>query len=74
MPDWWSSEIIVEEEIKNSLSGVVYQRMIAGKGVLDSADKAFETHVNDKWHDKIEKLVTAGHLTPDQAATEKISD
>ena len=48
--------------------------MIAGKGVLDSADKAFETHVNDKWHDKIEKLVTAGHLTPDQAATEKISD
>ena len=65
---------ITKEEIKNSLSGVVYQRLIAGKGVLDSADKAFETHVNDKWHDKIEKLVTAGHLTPDQAATEKISD
>ncbi len=65
---------VTREEIKNSLSGVVYQRLIAGKGVLDCADKAFERHDNDKWHDKIEKLVTAGHLTPSQAETEKISD
>lgn len=65
---------VTREEIKNSLSGVVYQRLIAGKGVLDSADKAFEKHTNDKWHTKIEKLVTDGHLTPSQAETEKISD
>jgi type II secretory ATPase GspE/PulE/Tfp pilus assembly ATPase PilB-like protein len=44
---------VTREEIKNSLSGVVYQRLIAGK-VLDSADKAFEKHTNDKWHTKIE--------------------
>ncbi|GAX48086.1 competence type IV pilus ATPase ComGA [Pseudolactococcus reticulitermitis] len=65
---------VTKEEIKNSLSGVVYQRLIAGKGVLDSANGKFKTHSNDKWHDKIKKLVTAGHLTPDQAAPEKISD
>ena len=65
---------VTKEEINNSLSGVVYQRLIAGKGVLDSAEKAFERHANDKWHAKIEKLVTEGHLTPDQATAEKVSD
>jgi competence protein ComGA len=60
-------------EIKNSLSGLVYQRLIGGKGVLDIADKNFARHTNDNWNGKIEKLVQNGYLTPSQAAIEKIA-
>lgn len=63
-----------KEELHHALSGVVYQRLIAGKGVLDSAAKEFETHANDQWQEKMAHLVAAGHLTADQAATEKITD
>lgn len=60
--------------IKQSLSGVVYQRLIAGKGVLDSANKSYATHDNKAWHQKLDTLVASGHITAHQAATEKITD
>ncbi|GFH42454.1 competence protein CglA [Lactococcus hodotermopsidis] len=65
---------IAKEEISNSLSGIVYQRLIARKGVLDIAERNFATYTNKKWNSKIEKLATTGHISPIEAKTEKITD
>lgn len=65
---------ISKAEIKNSLSGLVYQRLIAGKGVLDIAGENVARHTNDNWNRKIEKLAKSGHITSTQAASEKITN
>jgi competence protein ComGA len=61
-------------ELGNALVGLVYQRLIAGKGVLDRATQGFDTHSNESWNQKIEKLADAGYISYAQAASEKIVD
>lgn len=58
-------------EIKYALSGIVYQRLIGGKGVLTYADKNFLDHTDQTWHNKIEKLVKSGLINGDVASSEK---
>ncbi|GFH41120.1 hypothetical protein Hs20B_15180 [Lactococcus insecticola] len=65
---------VSEQEIENSLSGVVYQRLIAGKGVLDVSKNSFSTHDNGAWHQKLERLAQAGHISLDTAQAEKITN
>lgn len=60
------------EELANSLSGVVYQRLIGGGGVLDFAREDFQGHSAKDWNDKIDQLFKAGHITQQQAEIEKI--
>lgn len=60
-------------ELKNGLEAVVYQRLIAGKGVLDIAKSKFDTWSPKKWNEKIENLYANGHLTAIEAEREKIS-
>ncbi|MDM5146693.1 ComG operon protein 1 [Lactococcus lactis] len=59
-------------ELKNGLEAVVYQRLIAGKGVLDIAKNEFDTWSPKKWNEKIENLYANGHLTAIEAEREKI--
>lgn len=60
------------EELKNSLQGIYYQRLLAGGGVVDFADKDFRDHVPDKWNQQIDHLFEKGHLTETQWESEKI--
>jgi competence protein ComGA len=61
-----------EWELKNSLQSVIYQRLIAGKGVVDIAETEFENWDTTSWNGKIERLFTEGHLTAFEAESEKI--
>ena len=59
-------------ELENSLNAVIYQRLLAGKGVIDIAEKDFKNHSSQKWNEKIDKLVEQGIFSIDEAAGEKI--
>lgn len=65
---------ISKEEIKHSLAGVAYQRLIAGGGVIDFVSENFEDHKADQWNQEIDQLVAAGHLTVQKGEEEKIKD
>lgn len=64
---------ISRAELDHSLSGIVYQRLIGGGGVIDFADKDFETHATVGWNAAIQKLFEQGHLSWRQAQIEKIT-
>lgn len=57
--------------MKNALSGIVYQRLIGGKGVLTYADKNFANHKDEAWYKKIASLVKSGLFCGDLASSEK---
>ena len=62
---------INSSEMTSALSGIVYQRLIGGKGVLTYADKNFHTHTDQTWRNKIEWLVKSGFISDDMASSEK---
>lgn len=57
-------------ELENALSGVVYQRLLGGKGVLTYAYKNFANHTTETWLHKIKTLVTSGFISDDMASSE----
>lgn len=61
------------EEIANCLQGIAYQRIIAGKGVIDLATENFENHCNREWNEEIDYLAQSGYLSLDEARKEKIT-
>ena len=61
-----------KEELESCLQAVLYQRLIAGKGVVEYAENDFENARESSWNAKIAGLVAAGHLTSAQAEKEKI--
>jgi competence protein ComGA len=63
---------LTQGEIANALNGVVYQRLIAGKGLLEVVNENFEKWKEESWNEKIDSLVAAGHLSPMEAQAEKI--
>ncbi|MDR0298648.1 MAG: Flp pilus assembly complex ATPase component TadA [Streptococcaceae bacterium] len=60
------------QEIANSLNGVIYQRLLKGKGVIDYEEKSFEKHSAKIWNWKIDDLLAQGVVDIDEAAREKI--
>lgn len=64
---------ISRAELDNSLRGIVYQRLIGGGGVIDFADKDFESHSTASWNANIQLLFEQGHLSWRQAQVEKIT-
>lgn len=64
---------VSHEELANSLRGIVYQRLIAGGGVLDFVDSQFQDHSPDRWNQQMEQLFADGHITEWQKESEKIS-
>ncbi|MGT2722480.1 competence type IV pilus ATPase ComGA [Streptococcus porcinus] len=65
---------IKSEEINHTLKFIAYQRLIAGGGLIDFAIETFETHSNQEWNQKLDHLLAEGHITQQQALSEKISD
>lgn len=63
---------VSEEELRHSLQGITYQRLVAGGGVVDFANKDYDNHDVSGWNEQIESLHAAGHLSRAQAETEKI--
>ncbi|GBG96502.1 competence type IV pilus ATPase ComGA [Lactococcus termiticola] len=59
-------------EIKASLKSVLYQRLIAGKGLVDLAKENFETKSPEAWNQKLSELHATGHLTAHQLEAEQI--
>ncbi|KXT75383.1 competence type IV pilus ATPase ComGA [Streptococcus sp. DD12] len=60
------------QELANCLQGIIYQRLIAGGGLIDVADKDFKTHKPTQWNAQLDQLALDGHLTELQKETEKI--
>ena len=65
---------VSEEELKNALQGIAYQRLIKGRGIVDYASQDYQSHSADQWNQQIDQLLAAGHITLRQAETEKIID
>lgn len=61
------------EEIRNSLQGIYYQRLLAGGGVIDFAGQNFENYQPNQWNEQIEQLFKEGHITESQRTSEKIT-
>ncbi|MDR2977387.1 MAG: Flp pilus assembly complex ATPase component TadA [Streptococcaceae bacterium] len=61
-----------EAELENALRGVLYQRLLAGKGVIDCEKKDYSAHSPSKWNAKISQLEEKGILTVGEAEREKI--
>lgn len=64
---------VSEDELAVVLQGVCYQRLIAGGGIIDFANKNYQEHQAEKWNRQIDQLLKEGHITALQAETEKIS-
>jgi len=64
---------VSEDELAVVLQGVCYQRLIAGGGIIDVANKNYQEHQAGKWNGQIDQLLKDGHITALQAETEKIS-
>ncbi|MCL2677046.1 MAG: Flp pilus assembly complex ATPase component TadA [Streptococcaceae bacterium] len=61
-----------KEEIRNSVQGILYQRLIAGKGMIDWVKGDVDDYRQENWNERIEKLASDGHITSAQAKAEKI--
>ncbi|MFI3083056.1 competence type IV pilus ATPase ComGA [Streptococcus sp. 2022WUSS135] len=61
------------EELNNALQGIAYQRLIGGGGVVDFAKENYQNHSADQWNAQIDRLFAAGHISLQQAETEKIT-
>lgn len=63
---------LTDWELRSSLQMIVYQRLIAGKGLLDYAKKEFEKWQPKVWNAKINQLFEDGHISAVAASHEKI--
>ncbi|MEQ9810352.1 competence type IV pilus ATPase ComGA [Streptococcus jiangjianxini] len=64
---------ISEDEVKNSLAGICYQRLIGGGGLIDVAKDNFKDHVPNRWNQQLVELFKSGHLSEEQVQIESIS-
>lgn len=63
---------LTDWELRSSLQRVIYQRLIAGKGLLVYEKKEFEDWQPELWNAQIDQLVTDGFISPATASQEKI--
>lgn len=63
---------MTEAELKIVLQGICYQRLIAKGGIVDFVSERYQEHEPSDWNKQIDQLYTAGHITFEQAETEKI--
>ncbi|MDR0297133.1 MAG: Flp pilus assembly complex ATPase component TadA [Streptococcaceae bacterium] len=59
-------------ELENSLSGVIYQRLISGRGLIDAADGNYKEYTHGNWNKKLDTLVAKGFISHALSAQEKI--
>jgi competence protein ComGA len=65
---------ISQNEIDNALSGVVHQRLIAGKGVIDFETHDFKNHSSSAWNAVLEGLVNQGIIAESIYHAETLDD
>lgn len=63
---------LTDWELQSSLQRVIYQRLIAGKGLLVYEKEKFEEWQPDEWNGQIDQLVADGFISAVTAAHEKI--
>ncbi|MEW4354597.1 competence type IV pilus ATPase ComGA [Streptococcus pneumoniae] len=63
---------VSEDELRIVLQGVCYQRLIKGGGLVDFASQNYQEHQPDVWNAEIDQLFAAGHISLEQAESEKI--
>lgn len=63
---------LTDGELKQSLQAIVYQRLLAGKGVIDIAKTGFKSWSTENWNQKMDNLFTQGYLTANEVQAEKI--
>ncbi|OFI50203.1 competence protein CglA [Floricoccus tropicus] len=63
---------ISKSEIENSVSAVIYQRLLVGKGLIDFSIGNVQNHRGEKWNEQLEKLFADGHISHDEKESEKI--
>ena len=63
---------VSSQELRNSLQGICYQRLIAGGGMVDFVDQNFESHSATRWNQQIDSLVADGYISLEQGQAEKI--
>lgn len=63
---------ISKSEIENSVSAVIYQRLLVGKGLIDFSTGNIQDHKGEKWNEQLEKLFADGHISQDEKESEKI--
>lgn len=63
---------ISKSEIENSVSAVIYQRLLVGKGLIDFSTGNIQNHRGEKWNEQLEKLFADGHISQDEKESEKI--
>lgn len=64
---------VSKDDLKNSLAGVCYQRLIGGGGLIDVAKDKFQDHSPSQWNQYLVELFEAGYITEEQVKTESIS-
>ena len=60
------------KELDIVLQGICYQRLIGGGGVIDFASENYQEHEAQEWNQQIADLLAAGHISAEQAESEKI--
>ncbi|MDR0198981.1 MAG: Flp pilus assembly complex ATPase component TadA [Streptococcaceae bacterium] len=63
---------ITQGELANALSGIVYQRLLNQKGLLEVVNENFADWTPNSWNAKLQRLVTDGSLDARQARAEEI--
>lgn len=61
-----------ELDIQQSLKAIVYQRLLAGGGLIEIAKGNYREHSPQNWNQKLDQLVEQGHLGAAEAEVEKI--
>lgn len=65
---------VSQEELRNALRGIAYQRLIKGGGVIDFAQRNYQKHSAQRWNKQIDSLFAEGYITKEEAETEKIEE
>jgi competence protein ComGA len=65
---------ISNTEIDNALSGIVYQRLIVGRGLIDFETRDFKAHKATEWNTTLAELVEQGILTERDYRAETLDD
>ncbi|WEV60782.1 competence type IV pilus ATPase ComGA [Streptococcaceae bacterium ESL0729] len=63
---------IKQQEIDNCLVAVTYQRLIAGRVLVDLEASNFLNHKGDVWNEQLRQLFEGGHLSLEQKSQEEI--
>ncbi|WP_159591870.1 competence type IV pilus ATPase ComGA [Streptococcus halichoeri] len=63
---------VSRKELAHTLSAITYQRLLGGKGVIDSCASDYENYSGNAWNQQIQALYEEGLISKDQYQTETL--